>query len=68
MSALTVAKDVFKPQGQATLKAHIWNSELLTTSMKIQHNGFQPSKQGPAEYFTGAVRVDTPFRRKNPAG
>ncbi len=35
--------------------------------MKIQKNGSQPSKQGPAEWFTGTVRVDSPFKAEEPA-
>ena len=34
--------------------------------MKIQRNGSQPSKAGPAEYFTGTVRVDAPFKAQEP--
>ena len=34
--------------------------------MKIQRNGSQPSKSGPAEYFTGTVRVDAPFKAEEP--
>ena len=34
--------------------------------MKIQKNGSIPSRQGPAEYFTGAVRVDQPFKAEAP--
>ena len=34
--------------------------------MKIQRNGSQASKPGPAEYFTGTVRVDTPFQAEEP--
>ena len=34
--------------------------------MKIQKNGSQPSKQGPAEWFTGTVRIDTPFKAEEP--
>ena len=34
--------------------------------MKIRRNGFTPSKNGPAEYFTGAVRVDTSFKSDEP--
>ena len=34
--------------------------------MKIQRNGSHPSKPGPAEYFTGAVRVDSPFKAELP--
>ena len=34
--------------------------------MKIQRNGSTPSNRGPAEYFTGAVRVDTSFKSDEP--
>jgi quercetin dioxygenase-like cupin family protein len=34
--------------------------------MKIQRNGSTPSKNGPAEYFTGAVRIDTSFKSDEP--
>lgn len=30
--------------------------------MQIIHSGSQPSSPGPAEYFTGTVRVDAPFK------
>src|SRR5271165_198351 len=30
--------------------------------MDIRRSGSQPSAKGPAEYFTGAVRIDAPFR------
>ena len=29
--------------------------------MEISHSGSQPSKKGPDNYFTGAVRLDAPF-------
>lgn len=29
--------------------------------MKVQRIGEQPSSQGPADYFTGQVRIDAPF-------
>lgn len=33
----------------------------------IKRNGSQPSAQGPAEYFTGNVRVDPLFDAQDPA-
>jgi quercetin dioxygenase-like cupin family protein len=30
--------------------------------MEIIRNGSQPSVTGPAEYFTGNVRIDSPFK------
>jgi len=34
--------------------------------MEIQRNGSRPSGKGPAEYFTGAVRVDPLFEVPDP--
>ena len=35
--------------------------------MDIKRNGSQPSAKGPAEYFTGTVRIDSPFKASEPA-
>ena len=35
--------------------------------MQITRSGSQPSGKGPAEYFTGVVRVDPLFQAPNPA-
>ena len=35
--------------------------------MKIQRSGSQPSNKGPAEWFTGTVRIDPLFEAKAPA-
>ena len=35
--------------------------------MQITRGGSQPSGKGPAEYFTGSVRVDPLFRAPDPA-
>ena len=35
--------------------------------MEIRRNGSQPSGKGPAEYFTGAVRIDPLFEAPDPA-
>lgn len=35
--------------------------------ISITPSGSQPSSKGPAEYFTGAVRVDYLFQAKEPA-
>ena len=36
-------------------------------AMQITRGGSQPSGKGPAEYFTGSVRVDPLFRAPDPA-
>ena len=35
--------------------------------MELKRNGSQPSSKGPAEYFTGNVRIDPLFQAPNPA-
>jgi|GEM_PF-4112045 len=30
--------------------------------MEIKRNGALPSAKGPAEWFTGTVRIDSPFK------
>jgi quercetin dioxygenase-like cupin family protein len=35
--------------------------------MDIKRNGSQPSSKGPAEHFTGNVRIDPLFQAPNPA-
>ena len=36
-------------------------------TMEIKRSGSQPSRKGPSEYFTGAVRVDPLFQAPDPA-
>ena len=33
-------------------------------SMEIKHIGSQPAGKGPADYFTGAVRIDPPSSKR----
>jgi quercetin dioxygenase-like cupin family protein len=35
--------------------------------MDIKRNGSQPSANGPADWFTGGVRIDSPFKGSDPA-
>ena len=35
--------------------------------MDIKRNGSQPSVKGPADWFTGTVRIDPPFEAADPA-
>lgn len=43
--------------------SHAQETPLLT----VTPNGSQPSVKGPADYFTGTVRVDAPFKGTEPA-
>jgi quercetin dioxygenase-like cupin family protein len=38
-----------------------------TPMLTVTPNGSQPSMKGPADYFTGTVRVDAPFKGTQPA-
>ena len=35
--------------------------------MEIVKGGSQPSGKGPEQWFTGSVRIDSPFQRETPA-
>jgi quercetin dioxygenase-like cupin family protein len=35
--------------------------------MEIKRIGSQPSSKGPADWFTGTVRIDSPFQASEPA-
>jgi quercetin dioxygenase-like cupin family protein len=43
------------------------NGWIRRRAVEIKRNGSQPSAKGPAEYFTGTVRIDQPFQRTDPA-
>jgi quercetin dioxygenase-like cupin family protein len=40
---------------------------LRRKAMDIKRSGSAPSAKGPAEYFTGSVRIDAPFQGSDPA-
>jgi quercetin dioxygenase-like cupin family protein len=52
-----------KDQGAATALARTGRKE----TMEITRSGSQPSRKAPADYFTGAVRVDPLFQAPDPA-
>ena len=35
--------------------------------MDIKRSGSQPASKGPADWFTGTVRIDSPFKGSDPA-
>jgi quercetin dioxygenase-like cupin family protein len=39
----------------------------VRTVLEIKRNGSQPSAKGPEEWFTGTVRIDSPFQADEPA-
>src|SRR4051794_36037026 len=57
----------------AALAAKSAVAQILTQTnarsriMNIKRSGSEPSAKGPADYFTGSVRVDTLFRPQEPA-
>jgi 4-carboxymuconolactone decarboxylase len=42
-------------------------AEEAPQQIKIVRKGSQPSRNGQAEWFTGSVRIDTPFQAHDPA-
>jgi quercetin dioxygenase-like cupin family protein len=57
--------------GLAALAAPVAATAVSTTgrtsTMDIKRSGSQPSGKGPADYFTGTVRVDPLFKASDPA-
>jgi quercetin dioxygenase-like cupin family protein len=53
----------------ATVRAHADapQSEHREVPMGIKRSGSQPSRKGPADWFTGAVRIDPLFQASAPA-
>lgn len=51
----------------ALLRAQIINQPNPTNNMKLQRAGSQPSAKGPADWFTGVVRIDPLFPVTAPA-
>src|SRR5215218_6744462 len=43
------------------------SSNQGAVKMEIKRNGNQPSMKGPAEWFTGNVRIDSSFQREEPS-
>jgi len=44
-----------------------YDENKRNSKMDIKKNGTQPSGKGPAEYFTGVVRIDPLFEARDPA-
>ncbi|MFL6949268.1 MAG: cupin domain-containing protein [Xanthobacteraceae bacterium] len=53
--------------GAAAAQAPTVPTRQRNGTMEIKRNGAQPSRKAPAEYFTGAVRVDPLFQAPDPA-
>lgn len=63
MSAIPPAKSVFEAHAAAQAGANAQRRQ----AMEILRQGSQPSSAGPADYFTGSVKVDSRFQRSAPA-
>jgi quercetin dioxygenase-like cupin family protein len=53
--------------GPAAAQAPNVTAQGRNVTMQITRNGSQPSRKGPAEYFTGTVRIDALFQTSDPA-
>ena len=59
-------KMVYQPTLQQIIKIS-FKAKQRTPKMDIKRSGSQPSTKGPAEYFTGTVRIDPLFQANDPA-
>lgn len=66
MSAIPVAKSVFEARGLSQSEAAGSETQGSTTLDIVRH-GATPAQPGPAEYFTGTVRIASRFQRTDPA-
>ena len=64
MSAIPVAKPVFEARG---LPSGEGSETQGSTTLDIVRHGATPAQPGPAEYFTGTVRIASRFQRTDPA-
>jgi quercetin dioxygenase-like cupin family protein len=62
-SAAMAATAAAKPAGADTVAT---GTGARHKTMEIKRSGSQPSGKGPAEYFTGSVRVDPLFQTPDP--
>jgi quercetin dioxygenase-like cupin family protein len=64
VSAAAYANQSSAPSGATAAPA---TSGQAVHAISITRSGSQPSAKGPTEYFTGTVRIDSPFQASNPA-
>lgn len=62
-SASAHANQAGAASGSGAAPAASGDSQTIT----ITRSGSQPSRKGPAEYFTGSVRIDPLFQAKDPS-
>lgn len=48
-------------------QSHDPSTQRLELTMEIKRNGSRPSTKGPADWFTGTVRIDPLFQTSDPA-
>jgi quercetin dioxygenase-like cupin family protein len=51
----------------ALMLAYAGSASMSAQTVTVAKNGSRPSQKGPAEYFTGAVRIDLLFDGQPPA-
>lgn len=68
-AAMVLSLIVLNPTPAQTTRAgnNATSSAQDSQTVTITRSGSQPSRQGPAENFTGSVRVDPLFQSNNPA-
>jgi quercetin dioxygenase-like cupin family protein len=51
----------------ALILGHASSASISAQTVSIAKNGSRPSQKGPADYFTGSVRIDPLFDAQGPA-
>jgi quercetin dioxygenase-like cupin family protein len=64
--AATGGVAAFAAGGVAAAQTPAATTQARNGTMQITRSGSQPSRKGPTEYFTGAVRVDPLFQAPEP--
>ena len=67
MLAATAGCAALAAAGLAAAEAPTPTTKRRDGTMEIKRSGSQPSGKGPADYFTGAVRIDPLFQAPDPA-
>jgi quercetin dioxygenase-like cupin family protein len=62
LGAVAISRNVFAAVGLSSIKA-----QSKEKDMEIKKAGSQPSGKGPADWFTGTVRIDPLFTAPDPA-
>jgi quercetin dioxygenase-like cupin family protein len=62
-----IAGEISQESGEVLGPTTSKEQQRKDLNMNIQRAGSQPSSKGPADWFSGTVRIDSPFKGTDPA-